>query len=93
MARVDPSERPTKGSYARVPTQVLAVDGVEPTAESIAEGRYPLIADVVLLHRADLPPEGPAARLRDWLAGAEGQAWILRRGFVPLHVPPSPPGP
>ena len=43
---------------------------------------------VYLAHRADLPPGGAAARLRDWLRTPAGQAVIAESGYVPLRPAP-----
>jgi phosphate transport system substrate-binding protein len=63
----------------------LAIDGVVAQPATIAAGRYPLVSSVYLAHRADLPAESPAARLRDWLETTAGQAVIAESGYVPLR--------
>ena len=63
----------------------LAIDGILPERATIASGRYPLGTSVYLAHRADLPPGGAAARLRDWLRTPAGQAVIAESGYVPLR--------
>jgi len=66
----------------------LAIDGILPEPATIASGRYPLGTSVYLAHRADLPPGGAAARLRDWLRTPAGQAVIAESGYVPLRPAP-----
>jgi phosphate transport system substrate-binding protein len=66
----------------------LAIDGIPPEPATIASGRYPLGTAVYLAHRADLPPGGAAARLRDWLRTPAGQAVIAESGYVPLRPAP-----
>jgi phosphate transport system substrate-binding protein len=63
----------------------LAIDGVRPEPATIASGRYPLVTFVYLAHRSDLSPGSAAARLRDWLTTAAGQAVIAESGYVPLR--------
>src|SRR5262249_10518698 len=46
-----------------------AVDGIEPTTESLRSRRYRFLPDVYVVVRGDLPPAHPARRLRDWLLG------------------------
>ena len=65
-------------------TRVIAVDGVEPTPETIANRKYPFVSEVFVVTRADLPPAAPARRLRDWLLSPEGQAVVRESGYVPL---------
>jgi ABC-type phosphate transport system substrate-binding protein len=64
--------------------RVLSVDGVAPTCATIAAGTYPFIYDLVIVARKDLPPDSPAARLRDWLLGPDGQRVVRESGYVPL---------
>jgi phosphate transport system substrate-binding protein len=63
----------------------LAIDGVPAEPATIAAGRYPLVTFVYLAHRADLPANSAAARLRDWLGTSAGQAVIAESGYVPLR--------
>jgi phosphate transport system substrate-binding protein len=63
----------------------LAIDGVRAEPATIAAGAYPLVTFVYLVHRRDLPPGRPAARLRDWLLTPAGQAVIAESGYVPLR--------
>lgn len=65
-------------------TRVIAVDGVEPSTETIASRKYPFVSEVFVVTRGDLPPTAPARRLRDWLLSAEGQAVVRESGYVPL---------
>ncbi len=62
--------------------RMLAIDGLEPGPESIADGTYPLIEPVYLVTRKDLAEDAPAARLRDWLLSPEGQAVVRRSLYV-----------
>ena len=61
----------------------LAVDGVSAEPATIAAGRYPLVTLVYVAHRADLPADSAAARLRDWLGTPAGQAVIAESGYIP----------
>ena len=65
-------------------TKVIAVDGVEPTDDSIRTRKYPFVSEVLIVTRKDLDPKAPAARLRDWLLSPEGQAVVYESGYVPL---------
>ena len=64
--------------YART----LAVDGVEPTAETITSGAYPFVVPVVAACRADAPADGAARKMLDWLLSDEGQAIVRESGYV-----------
>jgi len=72
-------------SKTESPVEMFAIDGVQPTRETIADGSYPWVTKVYAVTRSDLEPEHPAARLRDWLLTEEGQSVIAETGYVPLQ--------
>lgn len=65
--------------------RVLAVDGIFPTPESIAERSYPLSTEVYAVIREGTPGHQPARTLFDWLLSEEGQAAVVQSGYVPFH--------
>jgi ABC-type phosphate transport system substrate-binding protein len=65
-------------------TRTVAVDGVEPTAATIASGQYPYTAEVYAAYRADEPAGSPTMKLLEWLVSPEGQAVIRESGYVPV---------
>ncbi len=65
--------------------QMIAVDGVYPSSETIAEGEYPLSTEVYVVIRADTPPDSPARQLRDWLLTEAGQVVVAASGYVPMN--------
>jgi phosphate transport system substrate-binding protein len=65
--------------------QMIAVDGIYPSSETIAEGEYPLATEVYVVIRADTPVDSPARQLRDWLLTEAGQAVVAASGYVPLN--------
>jgi phosphate transport system substrate-binding protein len=67
-------------------TRTIAVDGVEPTYESIRRRKYPYVSDVLVVTRKGIAADLPAKRLRDWLLSPEGQAVVRESGYVPLSV-------
>ena len=67
-------------------TRTVAIDGIEPTADTIATGAYPYTADVYAAYRAGEPPDSPAMKLLDWLVSPEGQAVIRESGYVPARI-------
>jgi phosphate transport system substrate-binding protein len=66
--------------------KLVAMDGVAPTRLTIANGSYPLVADVYAVIRAGEGADRPAVRLRDWLLTGTGQAVVEESGYVPLPV-------
>jgi ABC-type phosphate transport system substrate-binding protein len=71
--------------------KACAVDGIAPTAESIARCQYPYVTEVYAVARRDLPREYPASRLRDWLLGPAGQKIVEECGYVPVGETTSSP--
>lgn len=65
--------------------RLLAIDGVEPTAENIRNGRYPLVFDVYMV--SAYPLSENAQKLRDWFLSDEGQQLIEDVGYVPVLPP------
>ena len=61
---------------------MVAVDGVAPSAESIRDGTYPLVAEVY----AVIPTgeEGSSRAMFDWLVTSDGQDAIAATGYVRL---------
>lgn len=69
-------------------TKMVAVNGANPTPETIATGSYPLVAPVYVVTRVNLPPQNNAAQLRDWLLSEAGQKLVAESGMVALPVKP-----
>jgi phosphate transport system substrate-binding protein len=67
--------------------KLAAIEGVLPTSATIADDSYPLVTEVYVVVRADLPEDSPAVMLRDWLLAETGQALIAESGYVPVSEP------
>ena len=63
-------------------TRVMAVNGVLPSAETIASGKYPLVYECVLVHRKN--PGEKVERFIQWLLSDEGQRLVRSVGYVPI---------
>jgi phosphate transport system substrate-binding protein len=63
-------------------TRTVAIDGVEPNAETIASGKYPLTTPVYAAYRASDPPDSPGMKLLAWLLSEEGQRVVKESGYV-----------
>jgi phosphate transport system substrate-binding protein len=63
--------------------RLLAINGVEPTPENIANGSYPLTQEFYIVARkGDITPN--AQKLIDWFLSDQGQALIKDVGYIPL---------
>ena len=62
--------------------KVLRIDGVTPTDQDVARGKYPFTKDLALVSRG--PLTGAGARLVAFFFSAPGQRLIRARGYVAL---------
>ena len=74
----------------RPENKLLAIDGIAPTSETIASGRYPFVTPVYVVVRAGLPKDSPTTKLRDWLLTDEGQKLVAQSGYVPNAIAETP---
>ncbi len=65
----------------------IAVDGVEPTAENVRNGSYP-IARYLYLFAAE-PPDGAMKMFVDWILSNSGQNIVREVGYIPLWELPA----
>jgi phosphate transport system substrate-binding protein len=61
----------------------LAIDGVAPSAQTIASRKYPLTTAVYAVLRKDTPKDHAARRLADWLLTPQGQEVVAASGYAP----------
>lgn len=61
--------------------KILDVDGVYPSLESIADGSYPLVADVCLITRKNDPNPNVQAMI-DFILSEQGQEIVWKTGYV-----------
>ena len=62
--------------------KILAIDGIEPCADTIRSGAYPFLNNYYVLTAADLPEDAPAKTLYDWILSEEGQKLVAHEGYV-----------
>ncbi len=63
---------------------LCAIEGVLPTAETIASGEYPLTTEVYVVIRKDQESDSLPYALRDWYLSKEGQNLVRECGYVPM---------
>lgn len=71
--------------YAKPGLRFLAVDGVTPSDETIADQTYPLLNPFYVVIRADEPDDSPARQVRDWLLTEAGTQVISDAGYIPYQ--------
>jgi len=64
--------------------KIIAVDGVQPSAETIRTYEYPFINDSYVVIAAGLPKDSTAKILYDWIMSEEGQKLIAHEGYVSI---------
>ena len=64
--------------------KLLAIDGVVPTDETIANGSYPLSNNTYIVLRKDTPADAPARRLAAFMLTEAGQQCVENAGYGPL---------
>ena len=69
--------------YSQPGLRLLAVEGVEPTNDTIAAGEYPLCNEFYAVIRANAAPDSPERQVYDWLSTEAGRACIEKAGYVP----------
>ncbi len=65
--------------------KLLAVDGVYPTDETIADGSYPLSNNTYIALRRDTPEDAPARRMAEFMLSEAGQYCVEEAGFGRLR--------
>ena len=63
--------------------KLLAVDGVAPNADNIANGTYPMAKEFYAITAGAPGPD--EQRLIDWILSPQGQELVWKTGYVPLH--------
>lgn len=61
--------------------KLLAIDGVFPTDETIANGTYPLSNNTYVVIRKDEPADSPARKMAQFMLTEEGQQCVEQAGF------------
>ncbi len=61
--------------------KLLAIDGVYPTDETIADGTYPLSNNTYIVIRKDTPENAPARKMAEFMLTEAGQDCVEHAGF------------
>ena len=68
--------------YSQPGLRLLAVDGVEPSNDTISSEKYPLCNEFYAVIHADAASDSPERQLYDWLDTDAGQTCIKKSGYV-----------
>ncbi len=61
--------------------KLLAIDGVMPTDETIANGTYPLANNTYVVLRKDTPADSPARKMAEFMLTEAGQVCVENAGY------------
>lgn len=64
--------------------KLLAIDGVMPTDETIADGSYPLSNNTYIVLRKDEPENSPARKMAEFMLTEAGQECVSQAGYGKL---------
>lgn len=67
--------------------KLLAIDGIMPTDETIANGTYPLSNNTYVVLRKDSPKDSPERKMAEFMLTEEGQQCVESSGFGRLIKP------
>lgn len=70
--------------YQQPGLKFVAVNGVLPSDETIADGTYPLLNEYYLAIRADEPADSNTRKLQAWILSDAGYQAIKDAGYIPL---------
>ena len=73
-----------KEQYIKDNVKFLAINGVKPTDETIANRSYPLTKVVYAVYRKDEAQNSNVKKLVNWLKTEEGKKAVSAGGYVPL---------
>ena len=71
--------------YSKPGLRLLAVDGVTPSNQTIADQSYPLCNEFYAAIRQDAAADSPERKIYDWLSTDAGHACIERSGYVAVQ--------
>lgn len=62
-------------------SKILAVDGVDPSNETIGSGKYPLTNDFYVVIRKSAPENSPERILYNWICSAQGKELVTKENY------------
>ncbi|MGI6573359.1 MAG: PstS family phosphate ABC transporter substrate-binding protein [Fermentimonas sp.] len=63
--------------------KTIAINGVQPTKESIANRSYPLTTEVYAIIRSDMDKTSMTYKIHEWLQTTTGKQVITKSGYIP----------
>lgn len=63
-------------------SKILAVNGINPTNDTIASGEYPFVNDFYVVIPKGLPNDAPEKILYDWICSDQGEQLVINENYV-----------
>ena len=63
-------------------SKILAVNGVKPTNDTIASGKYPFVNDFYVVIPKNLPEDAPVRVLYNWIISEQGKELVKKENYV-----------
>lgn len=73
-----------KKMYAVPGLELISVDGVMPSDETIGDGKYPFLNQYYLVIREDTPADSETMKLYNYILSDKGQEDIKKAGYIPI---------
>lgn len=73
-----------KKMYAVPGLELISVDGVMPSDETISDGKYPFLNQYYLVIREDTPTDSETMKLYNYILSDKGKADIRKAGYIPI---------
>ena len=73
-----------KKMYAVPGLELISVDGVMPSDETIGDGKYPFLNEYYLVIREDTKEDSETMKLYNYILSNEGKKDIKKAGYVPV---------
>ena len=73
-----------KKMYAVPGLELISVDGIMPSDETIGSGKYPFLNQYYLVIREDTPEDSETMRLYNYILSDKGKEDIKKAGYIPV---------
>lgn len=73
-----------KKMYAVPGLELISVDGVMPSDETIGDGKYPFLNQYYLVIREDTPSDSETMKLYNYILSDKGKEDIKKAGYIPV---------
>lgn len=74
----------TTGMNPNEKIKLLSMDGIDPSPENIASGKYPYVVNLYAITVKDNPKKS-VQHMLEWMQGDEGQKLVEEIGYIPLR--------